>query len=134
MLTPFPRRREIALGGTPRVHRAHRGWRLHNSDRRPEGDGTLSWDATTIVVVHAHAGEVKGLGYTYADPSTAKLIASKLAALSRGWQPGHRGVFPLWMALALWATERRRVCAVILICAPLLVFWTYLFVSWTWAA
>ncbi len=43
-------------------------------------------------------------------------------------------LFPLWIALSLWATERRRVRAVILICAPLLVLWTYLFVSWTWAA
>jgi hypothetical protein len=43
-------------------------------------------------------------------------------------------LFPLWIALALWATERHRVRAVILVCAPLLVFWTYLFVSWTWAA
>jgi Mannosyltransferase (PIG-V) len=43
-------------------------------------------------------------------------------------------LFPLWVALALWATERRRVRAVVLACAPLLAFWTYLFVSWTWAA
>jgi hypothetical protein len=43
-------------------------------------------------------------------------------------------LFPLWIALGLWATERRRVRAVLAVCAPLLVFWTYLFVSWTWAA
>jgi hypothetical protein len=43
-------------------------------------------------------------------------------------------LFPLWIALALWATERRRVRAVLLVCAPLLVLWTFLFVSWTWAA
>lgn len=43
-------------------------------------------------------------------------------------------LFPLWIALSLWATEHRRVRAVIFICAPLLVLWTYLFVSWTWAA
>ena len=50
----------------------------------PEADGTLAWDATTLVVVHAHgAGEV-GLGYTYADVSTAKLIASKLAGVVHG--------------------------------------------------
>jgi len=40
----------------------------------PEADGTLSWDSTTIVVVHAHAAGQWGLGYTYADVSTAKLI------------------------------------------------------------
>ena len=50
----------------------------------PEADGTLEWDSTTIVVVHAHGGGERGLGYTYADVSTAQLIASKLAAVVRG--------------------------------------------------
>jgi L-alanine-DL-glutamate epimerase-like enolase superfamily enzyme len=50
----------------------------------PEADGTLSWDSTTIVVVHAHAAGEWGLGYTYADVSTAKLIESKLAGVARG--------------------------------------------------
>jgi len=49
----------------------------------PEADGTLSWDSTTIVVVHAHAAGEWGLGYTYADVSTAKLIESKLAGVVR---------------------------------------------------
>jgi Mannosyltransferase (PIG-V) len=43
-------------------------------------------------------------------------------------------VFPLWIALSLWATERRRVGVVLACCAPLLVLWTVLFTSWTWAA
>ncbi|MHB8657996.1 MAG: enolase C-terminal domain-like protein [Solirubrobacteraceae bacterium] len=50
----------------------------------PEADGTLSWDSTTIVVVHARAGEETGLGYTYADVSTAKLISSKLSGVVQG--------------------------------------------------
>ena len=50
----------------------------------PEADGTLSWTATTIVVVHASAGGQSGLGYTYADVATAKLIQSKLAEVVRG--------------------------------------------------
>ncbi len=50
----------------------------------PEADGTLSWEATTIVVVHARAGGEQGLGYTYADVSTAKLIESKLAGVVEG--------------------------------------------------
>ncbi len=50
----------------------------------PEADGTLAWDATTIVVVHVHGAGESGLGYTYADVSTAKLIASKLAGIVRG--------------------------------------------------
>lgn len=27
----------------------------------------MAWDATTIVVVHAEAGGLRGLGWTYAD-------------------------------------------------------------------
>jgi L-alanine-DL-glutamate epimerase-like enolase superfamily enzyme len=50
----------------------------------PEADGTLSWDQTTIVVVHAHAGDERGIGYTYADVSTAKLVQSKLGDLVEG--------------------------------------------------
>jgi L-alanine-DL-glutamate epimerase-like enolase superfamily enzyme len=50
----------------------------------PEADGTLSWDATVIVVVEVSAGGERGLGYTYADPSTAKLISSKLAGIAEG--------------------------------------------------
>jgi L-alanine-DL-glutamate epimerase-like enolase superfamily enzyme len=50
----------------------------------PEADGTLSWSETTIVVVHVHGGGRWGLGYTYADVSTAKLIESKLAGVVQG--------------------------------------------------
>ncbi len=50
----------------------------------PEADGTLSWDSTTIVVVHAHAGGETGLGYTYADVSVAALVDSKLAGIVGG--------------------------------------------------
>ncbi len=49
----------------------------------PEADGTLAWDATTLVVVHARAEGEWGLGYTYADLSTGKLIESKLASVVR---------------------------------------------------
>jgi L-alanine-DL-glutamate epimerase-like enolase superfamily enzyme len=50
----------------------------------PEADGTLAWDATTIVVVHAAAAGEAGLGYTYADVSTATLVDTKLAGVVRG--------------------------------------------------
>lgn len=46
----------------------------------PESDGTLEWRETTIVVVHARAGGVTGLGYTYGSPVAARLAASTLAA------------------------------------------------------
>jgi L-alanine-DL-glutamate epimerase-like enolase superfamily enzyme len=50
----------------------------------PEADGTLAWDSTTIVLVHASGGGETGLGYTYADVSTAKLIDSKLGGIVAG--------------------------------------------------
>ncbi len=50
----------------------------------PESDGTFAWDATTIVVVEAMAGEVRGLGYAYADAAAAHLIADTLAGVVEG--------------------------------------------------
>ncbi|HEY4257141.1 MAG TPA: enolase C-terminal domain-like protein [Candidatus Udaeobacter sp.] len=44
----------------------------------PEADGTYEWDSTTIVIVEVTAGGKHGLGYTYADSATAKLIDDKL--------------------------------------------------------
>ena len=45
----------------------------------PESDGTLAWDETTLVLVEPTAGGVRGLGYTYADTATARLIKDLLA-------------------------------------------------------
>lgn len=50
----------------------------------PEEDGTLRWDSTTLVVVHAWSGDVCGLGYTYAHQTTAGLIRDKLEELVVG--------------------------------------------------
>ena len=50
----------------------------------PESDGTYAWDKTTIVIVEVSAGGKSGLGYSYADVSTAKLIQSMLADVVKG--------------------------------------------------
>jgi len=50
----------------------------------PESDGTLEWNATTLVVVHMAAAGARGLGYSYADTATATLIRDKLAPLLQG--------------------------------------------------
>jgi L-alanine-DL-glutamate epimerase-like enolase superfamily enzyme len=50
----------------------------------PESDGTASWDSTTLVVVEISAGGQHGLGYTYADTATARLINDKLAGVVTG--------------------------------------------------
>lgn len=49
----------------------------------PEGDGTLTWNSTTIVVVEAHAGGDVGLGYTYAPDAAATLVYEELAEVVR---------------------------------------------------
>jgi L-alanine-DL-glutamate epimerase-like enolase superfamily enzyme len=50
----------------------------------PESDGTYEWDSTTIVVVEASGGGKPGLGYTYADTATAKLIEDHLKKIVIG--------------------------------------------------
>jgi len=45
----------------------------------PEADGTFAWDATTLIVVDAEAGNGGGVGYTYADGSIVTLIQGPLA-------------------------------------------------------
>jgi len=40
----------------------------------PEADGTYAWDATTMVLVQATAGEWTGIGWTYAPAACAALI------------------------------------------------------------
>jgi len=50
----------------------------------PESDGTLEWDATTIVVVEVEAGGESGIGYTYGDRSVAAFIDSQLRPVVYG--------------------------------------------------
>lgn len=49
-----------------------------------EQDGTLSWSATTMVLVEARGGGHTGIGYTYGDQAVATLVASKLAEIVTG--------------------------------------------------
>ncbi len=67
----------------------------------PESDGTLEWDSTTLVVITARAGDVSGLGYTYASTATAVFINDTLwpalegmdaLAVSRCWRDMARTV------------------------------------------
>jgi L-alanine-DL-glutamate epimerase-like enolase superfamily enzyme len=53
----------------------------------PEADGTLAWDATTIVVVHVRAGDAVGLGWTYAPAAAGHLIGEILAPVVAGRSP-----------------------------------------------
>jgi L-alanine-DL-glutamate epimerase-like enolase superfamily enzyme len=49
-----------------------------------ESDGTFEWDSTTMVLVEATAGDVTGIGFTYADESTAALIRESLGKVVTG--------------------------------------------------
>src|SRR4051812_38158427 len=40
----------------------------------PESDGTLAWDATTLVLAEVQAAGASGIGYTYSDASAATLV------------------------------------------------------------
>jgi L-alanine-DL-glutamate epimerase-like enolase superfamily enzyme len=51
---------------------------------RPESDGTLAWDSTTVVVVEAEADGQCGLGYTYGPPAIGSIVAGELADVAVG--------------------------------------------------
>ncbi|MGQ0815001.1 MAG: enolase C-terminal domain-like protein [Gemmatimonadota bacterium] len=50
----------------------------------PESDGTLEWNATTIVVVKVRGADMWSLGYTYADAACAHFIAEHFSDLLIG--------------------------------------------------
>jgi L-alanine-DL-glutamate epimerase-like enolase superfamily enzyme len=45
----------------------------------PEGDGTLIWDSTTMVMARASAAGVTGLGWTYGSAAATQVITGQLA-------------------------------------------------------
>ncbi|MDQ6944192.1 MAG: mandelate racemase [Candidatus Eremiobacteraeota bacterium] len=67
------------------------------TDAPNESDGTLVWDATTLVLVEARGGGVTGIGYTYADVATARLIHETLAGIVQGMDVMANG--RIWLAL-----------------------------------
>jgi L-alanine-DL-glutamate epimerase-like enolase superfamily enzyme len=67
----------------------------------PEADGTLAWDATTMVLVRLRAAGIEGLGYTYGAPAAAAVVDDMLADVVRSLPPTETP--RAWMAM------RRRV-------------------------
>lgn len=51
---------------------------------RPESDGTLQWDSTTLVLATVEGGGKKGVGYTYGHAVIAPYIHSALQAVVEG--------------------------------------------------
>jgi L-alanine-DL-glutamate epimerase-like enolase superfamily enzyme len=54
---------------------------------RPEADGTLAWESTTMVLVEVRASGVTGTGWTYGPPACAQIIADQLAPVVLGASP-----------------------------------------------
>ncbi|PSJ29043.1 mandelate racemase [Streptosporangium nondiastaticum] len=50
----------------------------------PEADGTLSWNATTLVLASVQSGDTTGTGWTYGSPATADVITGQLADVVAG--------------------------------------------------
>ena len=46
---------------------------------KPQADGTIAWNSTTLIVVEVAGGNSVGLAYTYADASITALVESQLA-------------------------------------------------------
>ena len=53
----------------------------------PEADGTLTWDATTMVIVEASAEGATGVGYTYGAAACATVVEEKLRDVVVGSDP-----------------------------------------------
>lgn len=49
----------------------------------PEADGTITWSATTLVLVEVEAGGMTGLGYTYASAAAADIVNKELVSVLR---------------------------------------------------
>src|SRR5688500_7725056 len=65
---------------------------------RPEADGTLEWDSTTMVLVEAVSDSgLRGLGYTYGASACAILIRDMLAEVVVGRTV--RDVGDAWQAM-----------------------------------
>ena len=50
---------------------------------KPEADGTMAWDSTTLIVVGIEAAGHTGFGYTYTHACIGSLIEGKLAEVVR---------------------------------------------------
>ena len=49
-----------------------------------ESDGTITWDATTIVVVEITSKQKTGIGFSYTDAAAAQVIKKDLAKMVQG--------------------------------------------------
>ncbi|NES13742.1 MULTISPECIES: enolase C-terminal domain-like protein [Micromonospora] len=67
----------------------------------PEGDGTLAWSSTTLVLVRAEADGHTGLGWTYGPPAVVPVVADLFAPVVTDLDPDD--------VPAAWTAMRRRL-------------------------
>jgi L-alanine-DL-glutamate epimerase-like enolase superfamily enzyme len=77
----------------------------------PESDGTIAWNATTLVVAEIEAGGRTGIGYTYGDDACCSIINGVLAERLLNASP--MDIPALWVAMvgAVRNIGWRGVCA-----------------------
>jgi len=71
-------------GGPPAVVEEVSARALTIPTDAPEADGTLSWEATTIVIVQARSEGRAGTGFSYAAGAAAEVVNGMLAGAVRG--------------------------------------------------
>lgn len=59
-------------------------WAFTVPTEGPEADGTLEWEATTLVLVRVRGGGMAGIGLTYGHAVVADLVRSHLAPVAVG--------------------------------------------------
>ncbi|MFI6231238.1 enolase C-terminal domain-like protein [Micromonospora echinospora] len=67
----------------------------------PEGDGTLGWDSTTMVLVRAEADGHSGLGWTYGPAAVGAVVTDLLAPVVADLDPDD--------VPAVWSAMRQRL-------------------------
>ncbi|HEY4022866.1 MAG TPA: enolase C-terminal domain-like protein [Pseudonocardiaceae bacterium] len=77
---------------------------------QPEADGTLAWDATTLVVVQARSEGVVGTGWTYGPAACAEFVREQLADAVLGRDA--LGVPGSWAAMVRAARNATRAGAI----------------------
>jgi L-alanine-DL-glutamate epimerase-like enolase superfamily enzyme len=115
----------MTRGPLPRTEHQHACAYSVPTDR-PESDGTIAWDSTTVVVVEATAGGVTGLGYAYgaaaavdvaeavvfpaalgADGGVPAAFAAMVAAVRNIGRPGVASTAVSATDIALWDLKAR---------------------------
>ncbi len=76
----------------------------------PEADGTLSWEATSLVVVTVSCDGIDGLGWSYGPPACAGLVDQLLRDVVLGSDP--MDVAGTWSRMVATARNAPRVGAV----------------------